>query len=214
MTTPPKTREEWESAINDIVWHHKFGGPDDWKNCRSRRIDSIMSLQAIADGAQTEIARLTTQAAGYAIEREALQAEVDKARNENTELLRSLCSANNQIEQLQTAQDEAKDALQAEVERLKAEVVSTDALADSLRFRLEEANKLLASAADLLSIKIAIKAYLESYNNWISCNCSVQYENELIEFANENRRVLFGIVGMTEKHVTSDDEIEKARQPK
>ena len=48
-----------------------------------------------------------------------LQAEVVTTRNENTELLRSLCSANNQIEQLQAAQDEAKDALQAEVERLR-----------------------------------------------------------------------------------------------
>jgi chromosome segregation ATPase len=118
MTTPPKTREEWEielsrltdTLVRDSQWGEEF----------RRHLDSIMSLQAIADGAQTEIARLTTQAAGYAIERESLQAEVDKTRNENTELLRSLCSANNQIEQFQTAQDEAKDALQAEVERLRS----------------------------------------------------------------------------------------------
>lgn len=187
MTAPaPKSREEWEASLDELLSCREYGALSKEARLTESLIDSIMALQSTANAYASEI-----------------------------------CTLNNRIEEIDRTYDFQRDtdakkieALQSDVERVKAEVVSTDALADSLRFRLEEANKLLSRDTDLLSIKISIKAYLESYNNWISCNCSVQYENELIEFANEKRRVLFGIVGMTEKHVTSDDEIEKARQPK
>ena len=125
------------------------------------------------------------------------------AQESKTEVIDSIMSLQSQL-----------TAAREEVEMLKADVVATDALADSIRFRLDEANKLLSRDTDLLSIKIAIKAYLESYTSWISCDCSIQYEMELIKFCDEKRKVLFEIVGMSPLTSTTDEAIEKARQPK
>jgi hypothetical protein len=79
MTTPPKTREEWYDEIHNLAVLQENSFAEYVKEQRVF-LDSIMSLQAIADGAQAEIARLTTQAALSAIERQSLRSDAERSR--------------------------------------------------------------------------------------------------------------------------------------
>jgi superfamily II DNA helicase RecQ len=78
MTTPPKTREEWEIELSRLT--DTLVRDSQWGEDFRRHLDAITSLQAIADGAQAEIARLTTQASLSAIERQSLRSDAERSR--------------------------------------------------------------------------------------------------------------------------------------